>query len=277
VDGAPLWLQHLLLLIALPLAIEAGYRLHAAMAKTATYTDLGRDEWGHITGASMSILGLLIAFTVSMAVGHYESRRQLVVDEANAISTTYLRAQLFDDPARGQLGSLISGYARDRQLVFDAGDNHALVDRAQAVTEANQGLLWSATIAALRQPGAAGWSTTFLPAMNGMFDLAATLQASLEAGVPARVVRVVIIYAFVTAGLARFPLGAGGGRRRAGLMLVFLMVAVTIGLIIDLDNPRSGGIQVPEAPLQRTTAAIAKAEDARLKALAAPQIRPEVK
>jgi hypothetical protein len=271
-DIAPLWLQHLTLLIALPLAVEGGYQtfvLITARRPGAPATSEW-DDWQVIVTASISILGLLAAFTVSMAVGHYEERRQLVVREANAISTSYLRAQLFAEPARGRLSSQLVTYARDRKLIFDAGDDRVRIARAQATTDDNQRRLWSVTAEAVRQPGDAVLTIPFLNAMNEMFDLAAAREASLEERVPSRVVRIVVIYAFVTAGLVGYGLAGIGRRRRIGSTLVFLMIAMTISLILDLDHPRSGAITVPEAPLIRVTAALIQDEAAKAQAVGAP-------
>ena len=154
-DFVPLWLQDLAVLIAIPAAVELGFRLHALKErrKGSASPSTGETEWGQISAASMSILGLLLAFTVSMAVGHYESRRRLVVEEANAISTTYLRAQLFADPGRQRLSSLLSTYAEDRRRIADVGDLRPIIDRAEAVIDDDQHLLWNATSDAVRQPG----------------------------------------------------------------------------------------------------------------------------
>jgi hypothetical protein len=189
------------------------------------------------------------------------------VDEANAISTAYLRAQLFDDPARSQLSAQLVKFARDRELIFSAGDDPVRINRAEMVTDDNETQLWRITAVALRQPRDGMWAPTFLPAMNGMFDLAATRQRSLEARIPPRVVRVSVIYALVTAAIVGYSLGAAHTRRRASSTLIFVMVAMTIGLILDLDHPRSGAITVPEAPLTSVTESIVKAESAKTSGL----------
>ena len=107
--------------------------------------------------------------------------------------------------------------------------------------------------------------------MNGMFDLAAARLASLDNRIPPRVLRVLVTYAFVTAAIVGFGLAASRNRRPVGSTLVFLMVAMTIVLIVDLDRSQTGTIQVSEAPLTRVTEAIARAERAkRLNAAQAP-------
>ena len=270
-DHIPPWIQFWALTICLLLAVEGSYRLRARLSRSRASDDSGPagGDWSQVTTpAALTIMGLMLAFTVSMAVDHYEGRRKLVVDEANAISTTYLRAQLLDEPARGRLSALIEIYARDRGLIFDAGDVRASIDKAEATTDADQRALWAATAEVLHEPGNATWAVLFVNAMNQMFDLAETRHASLEARIPPRVVRVSVLYSFVSALMVGYGLAPGSARHRIGAMLTFVMIAVILGLIMDLDHPRSGAIQVPEGPLQRVTAAIVQAQAAKPHAVA---------
>ena len=85
-----------MLAIALPLMAEAGRSLRRRRAEKGVS---GREESDQFASSALALLGLLIAFTFSMASERFETRRELVVAEANAISTAYLRSQLFDAPA----------------------------------------------------------------------------------------------------------------------------------------------------------------------------------
>jgi hypothetical protein len=265
-DQVPLWLQNTALLIVVPLAVEVGFRAHGVIARLRGRTHLPAREdgtWETVTGASISVLGILLAFTVSMAVERYEDRRELVVSEANAISSTYLLAQVFDEPARGRLSSLLWKYARDRRLIFEAGDNRTRMYQAQAVTGENQRLLWNASRDAVRQRADAFWTIPYMQSATKMFDLADTRHASLDATLPQRVTRTLIAYSVVTALLVGYGLASANNRHRAASTLLFVMIALIIVLILDLDHPRSGAIKVPERPLENVTAMIAQSESAK--------------
>lgn len=207
-DVLPLWVSGLGLAILLPLSVEVGFRLHARMARRPGHPPEGDGrDWATIVSAALTLLALLMSFTVSMAVDRYERRRQAVNDEANAISTTYLRAQLFAPPARDRLSALTARYARDRRAVTLSGDDLRAVARFSTQTEADQLAIWLATRDALRQPEAGTLTTSLLQSVNQMFDLAATRRSTLEARVPARILFMLIAYAVVTAAMVGYGLG----------------------------------------------------------------------
>jgi hypothetical protein len=268
-DNIPIWIKGLALALVMLLTVEAGYRLNLRVtpAKPGGGEIGGADGWGTLVTGTLTLLALLISFSVSMAVDRFENRRQLVVDEANAISTTYLRAQLLSEPARDRLSALIAHYARDRTALFLAGEDVKRVAHASAETEVDQDELWRATGDALRQPQDATLTTSLLQTTNQMFDLASARQAAVEMGVPRRVLLILIVYPIVTAGMVGFGLRAGGKRHLVGSTLFFLMVAMAVYLIMDLDQPRSGGILVSEASMDRVNAAIAKSEIAKARAV----------
>ncbi|MDR3508258.1 MAG: hypothetical protein P4L64_10210 [Caulobacteraceae bacterium] len=253
IADAPAWLSGLIMILAFPLAVEAGFRLHK---RTRRATDQGDDAGGvgHVISAALALLGLLIGFTFMMAAERYETRRQLVIQEANAISTTYLRAQMFDEPARTRLTDLVADYARQRLAFAAAGMDDARLDAVDTRTAALQTRLWGEIRTALATPQGAPLTTSMLQAANDMFDLAATRRAALDARVPEGVFRMLAIFALATAAIMGYGLCAGG--RRHGLLSsgLFVLVALTIALIIDLDQPRSGSIRVSQVPLERTVA-----------------------
>lgn len=257
---ALLWLEGLGLALALPLAVEAGYRLHrrsTGAAKTAA-----DDGWAALLAGAVTLLALLLGFTVAMATDRYEARRRLVIDEANAISTTYLRAQAFQGASGKVLRSALVDYADGRRRAYLAGDDPAKIADVERAADFQRNRIWAATLAALREPEGAAMTTATLQATNDMFDIAASRQATLEARVPPPILLSLVAYAIVTAGLSGYGLGAYGVRHRVASTLLFLMVAVLITLVLDLDRPRSGGIRVSQSPLERVAMSIAAAEAA---------------
>lgn len=255
---ALLWLTGVGLALALPLAVEAGYRLHRWSLRSARTE--GDDGWAAMLAGAVTLLALLLGFTVAMATDRYEARRRLVIDEANAISTTYLRAQAFQEPAGKILRTALLHYAEGRQRAYLAGDDPAKIAAVERAADLQRTQIWAATLAALRQPEGPAMTMASLQATNDMFDIAAARQATLEARVPPPILLSLIAYAIVTAGLSGYGLGAYGVRHGVASTLLFLMVAVLITLIVDLDRPRSGGIRVSQSPLERVATSIATAE-----------------
>jgi len=236
------------LAVALPLMAEAGRFVRRR--QRAHDGELEKDDAGGFGSSALALLGLLIAFTFSMASERFETRRQLVVAEANAISTAYLRSQLFDEPFKSRLGAAYADYVRARPAFVAAGVDKARLDASDAQLAGLQAHIWAETGAAIRTPTGQPLTVSVLIATNEMFDLAASQRAALDARVPFGVRLALMVFALVTAGIVGWTLEGKWPRRPLAPMALFLMVACAIGLIADLDQPRGGLITVPQAPME---------------------------
>ncbi len=254
---APLWLIAVIMLTTFPLAVEAGYRLHRQLTRGSADAQ-HQVGAGYIVSAALALLGLLIGFTFAMAAERYETRRQLVVDEANAIGTTYLRAQLFDEPERSRLSGSLVQYLKARQAFSNSKGDAVGLAAAHARTTGIQAGLWLDVRQALRTPAGVPLTTSMLQTVNQMFDLASEREAALDARVPADVLNTLVGFVVVTALVMGYALAAGGRRHLMASSGLFVLVAVAILLIIDLDQPRTGNVRVPQAPLDQLAADILK-------------------
>ena len=108
----------------------------------------------------------------------------------------------------------------------------------------------------LRVPAAAVLANTILPATGTMFEVAATRREALEETVPPEILWSLIAYAVASAGLMGYGLATTSRRHVPGSVALFSLVALTIALIIDLDQPRSGTIEVSQEPMHRVAAEI---------------------
>ena len=103
---APLWVIGLLLLSALTVAVALGYAGQSRLQRRAGAGIEPSSGGAHLLSAVLGLLALLLGFSFSMAMDRYETRRQLVIQEANALGTTWLRVQLLDEPDRAAVGGL---------------------------------------------------------------------------------------------------------------------------------------------------------------------------
>jgi hypothetical protein len=264
-DSVPIGIKGLALAVVLLLAVELGWRVcgWVSSADLAGGDGTGGQGWNMLVAGALTLLSLLIGFTVNMAVERFEHRRLLVIDEANAITTTYLRAELFSEPARDRLTSAIARYGRDRAAMFWAGDDTRRIARVSAQTEADKEAVWRATDEATAQPADARLTTAALISTNDMFNLAAVRQAAREIRVPDLILLVLVAYAVATAGVVGFALRTMGRRHPGGTAVFFLMVTMSVVVILSLDQPRAGGIVVMEGPLDRANTSILHAESAK--------------
>ncbi|HSZ52190.1 MAG TPA: hypothetical protein VK801_11505 [Caulobacteraceae bacterium] len=256
--GLPSWIIAIILAVAFELAMVAGWRLYRRLWR-------GRGEegasagLGYVVSGSLGLLSLLIGFTLAMSLDRYEMRRALVVVEANAISTVWLRDQVLDQPSRGRVQALLREYVKEREALPAVGAGSAALDAEDRRTEALQASIWRETLAGLRSSDVLPFDTVVIQATNHMFDEPAERRAALDADVPSPVLWVLVVVGLITAALTGYGLASGRHRHRFASAGLFVAAALAITLIFELDEPWTGLIQVSQAPLDRVAASILSA------------------
>ncbi|HKZ08942.1 MAG TPA: DUF4239 domain-containing protein [Methylomirabilota bacterium] len=230
-----------LLLVAIVAMLELGRRLGLRRA--------GREGEGEgtgaLAGAVYGLLALLIAFTFSGATGRFDERRHLVVQEANAIGTAYLR---IDMAASGAQPALRDGFRRYLDARIEAYKK--LPDLAAAYAELEQanrlqGEIWAQAVAATRMPDShPSLGVLLLPALNEMFDITTTRTVAARIHPPVIIFAMLIALALVAAVLAGHDLARGTSRRWLHTLGYAAILSVTIYVIIDIEFPRLGLIRV---------------------------------
>jgi hypothetical protein len=242
-DDLPIWATALLIAAVLLAACELAYRFARRQG------DIEKSDEGHVLSAMLALLGLLVGFTFSISVGRHELRRTLVVDEANAIGTEYLRAQMLPEPYRTRLAVMLRQYTDARLALAAAGEDSLAIMRANAIADSLQSAMWATTVEVepFVQPPAL--SSLIASGMNAVIDVAATRRAALEARLPTVAFGSLVLFATVAAGMLGFVSGSGRRRSRAGSVILLLLLSLALGLILDMDRPRRGTIKVSQRPL----------------------------
>lgn len=228
------------LLLGMLLAFEIGRRL--GTRRRAKEPDLATSS--AVDGAVFGLLGLLIAFSFSGALARFDARRQLIVEEANAIGTAYLRLDLLPAPAQTALRDQFRRYVDGRLEIYRQLPDVAAARAELARSSALQGEIWQAAVAA--SAGAPQATMLLLPALNQMIDLTTTRTMAAQTHPPA----VVFLMLFGTALVASILAGHGtsGSKARSWVHMVIFAVAtsVVIYVILDLEYPRLGLIQLTD-------------------------------
>jgi len=248
----------LVMIAGLLLAHELGVRL--ARRTHAAGNDGDNEERGYLISSALALLALLTAFTFSAAQDRWRLRQDLVVDEANAIGTTYLRFQMLQAPHRQALSQDMLLYTEARVAAGRAPTPTAAA-AAAARAESLQPRIWrDLTVAVQASP-----LPTLIPPLvqttNETFDLAAARRAADEVRVPLAVVRILAFSAFAGAAMIGF---ASRGQRRQFSVFLGAMTLLTLAyvLILDLDRPTSGSVRINQAPMHRALESIRQAEAA---------------
>jgi hypothetical protein len=203
---------------------------------------------GVVQGALLGFVGLLLAFGLSMAVGRYETRRGLVVQEANDIGTTYLRAQLLAEPERTQSLDLLRTYTD--AAIDMAGEVPGSASFTAAVDEVErlQDELWALAGRAVAADSTGTAPKLYIETLNDTLDRHTDRVTSLGNRVPPPVVWLEIICSAVALGAMSLYLTMLG-RGIATSLLTLAVVAIILFVSFDLDRPERGFITVPSTPL----------------------------
>lgn len=199
-----------------------------------------------VEGAVFGLLGLLIAFTFSGATNRFENRRTLIVQEANAITTAYLRLDLLPPETQPQLREDFRQYVDARVAVYRAIANDGPVRDAVLHVDALQDQIWKKAVNAsqLSKERPAG---LVLPAINAMIDITTTRAVANQTHPPWVVYAMLVILALICAGLAGYGMTGDRMVRRTHSIAFAAVLTATIWVIVDLEFPRAGFIRIDAA------------------------------
>jgi hypothetical protein len=221
----------------------------------------GGDNISTLESATLGLLALIIGFTFAMALSRFESRRDAIVNEANAIGTTALRARLLPQPHRTEALNLLREYVQLRLEVIESGRSLAelrpFVDRSNAIQEA----LWQRAKAVAAIDNGMVPTGLFILTLNEMIDDQSKRLAALRNRVPNVVLLALFGIAAVAGGFAGYASGRDPKRSRLPVYTMGLVVFSVIFLILDLDRPSNGFIRNDQQPMIDTAATIAAFTD----------------
>lgn len=249
---APLALIGIVILALLFAGLEIGFRGHSWLQRRAGGEADGKGAPDYLLSAMLGLLALLLGFTFAMALNRYESRRDLAVQEANAIGTTWLRAQLVEEPGRERMSRLLRDYVNARlawSLDPAPGPDMAATTRLQQQ-------LWAETGSILRQESSVQLSRALMEAMNVSFDLASARAAGRNAHIPGEILGMLLLCAILSAIMLGYMMAGTARRHRAATTMLLLLVGLVMVMIFDLDRPVGGMIQVSQQPFADLRASI---------------------
>jgi len=203
---------------------------------------------GGIEAAVYSLFGLLIAFTFSGAATRFDERRMMIVDEANAIGTAYMRLDLLPDQNRTAMQELFRRYLTARLGAYEKlpNINAALAGIAEA--DKFQAQIWQGTISGCKETPC---TMLLLPALNEAFDIANTRLLVTQVHPPTIIFVMLLLLGLACAFMGGFAMSEGKIRKLVYSFLFPLIIAFTVYIILDLEFPRLGFIRVNDLGLVR--------------------------
>jgi len=242
-DALPLWGIFVAILIIVLSSVELGYRI--GEYRRRRHEQEKQAPVGTMVGATLGLLAFILAFTFGMAAGRFDNRRQVLLDEANAIGTTYLRAGMLPE-RREEVRALLRDYVDTRLEAIRSGKVAEGVRRSEDL----QQQVWAQAVAVAEKNPSSIIVGLFVQSLNEMIDLHAK---RVQAGLRSRIPGAIWIGLFTVAALSLTAMGYQAGLVGTGRSLAVFAVAFTfsvvIELIADLDRPQQGVLRVSQQAL----------------------------
>lgn len=237
---APVLLIGIVIFILIIASYLIGYRVREFMIGRNALSS--NEDLKTINGMLVGLLGLLLAFTFSMANSRFDERRHYAIEEANTIGTTVLRTDIYPDSIRNLLRATLKDYVEERIAFYEVGlDFEKALDHYQKA-EALGLKAWNIAATYAKADPSTTIASQLIPSLNSMIDIAASRRAGGEGTIPDS-----IMYFLFTLCLgSAFLLGYDHQAKPDWIVVIgfAIMLAATVFTIIDLDRPRSGMINM---------------------------------
>jgi Protein of unknown function (DUF4239) len=240
-DALPLWALFVATLVVALLSFEGGFWVGKRWRRRSE-----QEQEIVVRGLVGGMLGLeafMLAFTFGAAASHFDARRQVVIDEANAIGTAYLRADLLPEPHRTEIRDLLREYVDVRLAAVRSGK----LEQAIARSEELHNQLWLQATASREKTPSPAFAVQFIQSLNEIFALhTRRVMAGLEFRIPNIIWIVLYAITALAAASIGYHCGLTGRNRPLVALAIILAFSAVILLIEDLDRPLQGFLQVSQ-------------------------------
>jgi hypothetical protein len=238
-DYLPLWLLILMFGLALWAALEAGYRF--GQWRHVHTPDEQVQQVGAIVASILGLLALVLGFTFSFAASRFEDRRQGVLEEANAIGTTYLRTRMLPPEMRQEAAQALKEYVDVRLEGVRSGDPTSAMARSEQLQE----VLWIQAAKAGEQNQTSVMLSLYVDSLNNLIDMhAVRLQAGIRSRIPAVMWVGLLIMSLCSMGAVGYQAGLSNTRRSPVKYIMVVNFTIVLALIADLDRSQQGLLRV---------------------------------
>jgi len=234
-----------LLFLGLMVCLDVGFRL-GTPSDTAD-SDLTHEGIGAIEAAVFALLGLLLGFSFAGATSRLDARRDLIVKEANAIGTAYLRIDLLPANEQPAMRKLFRDYLDARLSAYQTLPDLVAANQDFARADQLQKDIWSRAVIAYETTHSEAIERSVLPALNDMIDVTTSRTVALHTHLPALIFALLISVALLSGLLAGFAMAKRKSRSWMHMILYAIVVSITIYAVLDLDYPRGGIIRLTAA------------------------------
>ena len=243
-DPLPVLAVFVLIALLAGVAYEVGFRVGRWWQRRTP--DEKEGPTGMLVGSILALLAFLIAVTMGMASDRFDQRRALVLAEANSIGTTYLRAGYLPEPTSSETRELLRAYVPMRVNVADREQLAGNFARSAELLDQ----MWSKAEALARTTDRGDLVAIYIESLNETIDLHETrVTAIVYARVPETLLFLLIGGAILSLGMVGYSAGLTGKRSAVTAIALIVVLGAVLTVIVDLDRPRDGLLQVSQQPL----------------------------
>ncbi len=245
-DSIPIAGVVLLFAVLSFLVYEIGYRIGRWWQQRTPDTE-EQGPAGVIVGAILGLMAFLLAVTMGMASDRFDTRRGVVLQEANAIGTAFLRADYLPEPYRGEVQQLFREYVPVR--ILDSAD---VADVAVRIARSDELLqeIWQTSTEAVTSAGSSDVLALYVESVNDVIDInSARIAAGVYARVPDTILLILLVGTILSLGMVGYSAGLAGKRSLITATVLIIALGAVLMLVIDLDRSRDGFLRVSQQPI----------------------------
>jgi hypothetical protein len=245
IDQIPLWALFVIFVLMTSISVEYGFRL-GARHRDSSMKD-NHAPVGSMIASALALLAFMLAFTFNLAASRFNDRRVLVIDEANAIGTTYLRTEFLEEPLRAKVKSLLREYVA---LQIKSSTDLQTVAESIPQSDILQDRIWSAATQAAQLHIDSPIYALFISSLNEVIDLHATRTNTwLRARVPGSIWLALLMMAALCMTGTGYYCGLTDTRNWIARTVLVACFATVMLLVVDLDRPWEGSLRVNQQPM----------------------------
>ncbi len=240
IDQIPLWLLCTLTILIIVIGFEGGFQL----GTRARNKEQCPDSIGSMVQATLAMLAFLLAFTFGLAAERFNDRRTLVIEEANAYRTTYLRSEFLPEATQKAVQDLVREYVDVRLML--AHNPMSSIDVSELDTIPT--LIWAKVMEVGKSNLDSDLPALLVDSLNQTMSLQAERTAAEYTRIPEIVWMTLYLMSFL--GMAAIGYQCGVVRTRSYTITGSLIISLSIVILMvaDLDRPREGFLQTNETP-----------------------------
>ncbi len=248
-DKIPLWGVFFLTLLFIFLIICIGTIIGLRISRRPDHEK--ESPLGTIVGSSLALVGFMIAFSFGITAQVFQSRRQLLLDEVNAIGTTYLRAEMLTEPHGSEVRGLLREYVNARIDLSQESmyQNPEKIRQTISYCETLQDKMWAHAVELSKAERSSVIDGLFINSLNQMIDLQTSRITTACYRLPKIIWYAIFIITFISMFMVGYQTGLSGKSNLKGDLMLALMFSTVLFLMVDLDRATEGYFRLSQKPM----------------------------